>query len=112
MSQFHIKHKPFSKREREEREIRRLARSIPDQAALQRVLASAKPALRYAVFERIRPHLSFAAEYCDPDAIEVKPAPAAETALQSGPEPIPDCAVCGLRRASAFPHPCAAGIIQ
>ncbi len=48
--------KPWSPKDAQ---IRRLASSIPDQTTLDRVLDSAKPWMREAVFERIRPHLKF-----------------------------------------------------
>lgn len=51
-----------------EAQLRRLAAAIPDQAALDRVLAGAKPIQRRAVFERIRPYLRF------PDPAYTEPA--------------------------------------
>jgi len=44
------------------RQIRILARRIPNALALDRILCDAKPELRWPVFERIRPFLPFAVE--------------------------------------------------
>jgi hypothetical protein len=55
----------FKKRHSEslqDRQIRRLAGRIPSAVELDRILNQAQPLLRRAVFERLRPLLTFAVE--------------------------------------------------
>jgi hypothetical protein len=53
---------PITAQGRQMAEIRRLARSIPDQTTLEAVLARSRPAMRAGVFELLRPHLRFVPE--------------------------------------------------
>jgi hypothetical protein len=62
MSQFHIRRRPTSAQKRDamnERQLRKLAAAVPDEAALEKILESCQPHMRAAVRERIRPYLSF-----------------------------------------------------
>ncbi|MEN6604470.1 MAG: hypothetical protein ABFD86_18830, partial [Bryobacteraceae bacterium] len=42
-----------------ERELRKLAARIPDEAALEKILDSCRPGMREAVREHLKPYLSF-----------------------------------------------------
>jgi hypothetical protein len=68
---------------RDERAINLMAMGVPDQNALEVLLAGADAITRRAMIERLRPYLSF------------EPA-----------EVTPDCPACGLRRGSVVPHEC------
>lgn len=69
----------------QERELSLMALTLPDEDALEAMLAGAEPMMRKAMIDRLRPFLRF-------EVTEVTP----------------DCPVCGLKRGSAIPHECLA----
>lgn len=66
-----------------------LARRIRNQDQLEQILADCQPGTRQAVFDLIKPHLTF-------------------TSAEDSGKPIADCPNCGLRRGSVIQHECQA----
>jgi hypothetical protein len=73
MSQPHLKLSP------EERSVRRMARKLSGQVELDHILSTVRPGMQNAVFEQIKPWLTFT----------------------------PDCIYCGRRKMGAMDHECA-----
>lgn len=53
--------KPVTEQGRASAEVRKLARLIPDQSTLDRMMADCQPGMRHAFYQTVQPYLSFKA---------------------------------------------------